>query len=126
MNRAAWAVAVALAAGSPAAWAVTQDNFHVRTAGDLVELCSASASDPMRVAALHFCEGYVVGAYQYYETQHAAEGRPTLVCYPKDGPSRDEFIQMYVTWARKNPQNMDERPIDSLFRFASAMWPCAK
>ena len=41
-------------------------------------------------------------------------------------PTRDEATAMFVNWARKNPQYMSERPVDSLMRFAAATWPCRK
>ncbi|MEJ0048735.1 MAG: Rap1a/Tai family immunity protein [Rhodospirillales bacterium] len=117
---------VALLAWPLAARAVTPDNFLIKTASDLVQLCSADAADPMRVAAIHFCEGFVVGAYQYHQAEHGASQVMDPVCYPANGPSRDQAIQMYVDWAQKNPQFLGERPVDSLFRFATATWPCGK
>ena len=126
MRRTALAVAVMLAACPVAARAATADDFLVRTTRDLVDLCSVDNSDPMHVAAIHFCQGFVVGAYQYYQAERAGPGKPALVCYPPSGPTRDEAIRMFVDWARKNPAYMSERPVDSLFRFGASMWPCAK
>lgn len=104
--------------------AVTQDSFHATTTADLVDLCSPAASDPMRVAAIHFCQGYFVGAAQYHQVASAATGAKPIACLPNPPPSRDEIVSMFVQWARANPQYMGERPINSLFRFAKATWPC--
>lgn len=119
-------IAALLALWSPASWALTQDNFLVRATSDLVELCSAPPSDQMRVAAIHFCEGFVVGANQYYMAERAGSGSPPLFCLPTPPPTRDEATAMFVSWARNNPQYMSERPVDSLMRFAVATWPCRK
>lgn len=124
MRRNASIVAAILLLSSPASRALTQDNFLVRATSDLVELCSPPPTDAMRVAALHFCEGFVVGANQYYLAERAGAGAPPLYCLPKPPPSRDDAVAMFVDWARKNPQYMGERPVDSLTRFAATVWPC--
>jgi hypothetical protein len=106
--------------------AVTQDNFLARTTADLVELCAAPEADPLRVAAVHFCEGYIVGVSQYSQAVSAAPGEPQLFCLPKPPPSRDDAVAMFVTWARRNANYMTERPVDTLMRFAGATWPCKR
>ncbi|HYZ24373.1 MAG TPA: Rap1a/Tai family immunity protein, partial [Rhodopila sp.] len=89
---AAWPVG-AMAVGTVA---VTQDNFHARTTGDLVALCDAPASDPMRVAAIHFCEGFMVGAYQYHEAERMGPKGQRLFCLPTSGVTLDQAIGMFV------------------------------
>ena len=51
----------------------TETNFQVMTTGDLVRLCEATPTDPTGIAALHFCHGFAVGAYQYHQIAAAAE-----------------------------------------------------
>lgn len=122
-------VIAGLAVWPLSARAVTPDNFLLRTTADLVELCSASETDPLRVAAIHFCEGYMVGAGQYHQAEHPAAqaaSDPPLYCMPNPAPSRDEIVRMFVAWARSHPQYMNERPIDSLLRFAAMTWPCRR
>lgn len=109
-----------------ASGAATEDNFNVRTSADLVALCSSPSSDEMHVAALHFCEGYVVGAAQYHNAQHAGSGTTPMYCLPNPPPSREAAIAMFVSWAQSNPQYMSERAVDSFIRFAAATWPCRK
>lgn len=108
------------------AGAVTQDNFLVRTTDDLVQLCSPGASDDLRIQAIHFCEGFVVGADQYYVAERAGTNAPRLFCAPTPSPSRDEVVRMFVDWARANPQYSSDRPADLLVRFGAATWPCGK
>src|SRR5208283_555830 len=54
----------AFAATAVAQAAPSEQNFMVRTTGDLAELCSdTSPTDPMMTAAVNFCQGYIVGVY---------------------------------------------------------------
>lgn len=127
MRWTSWLMTAAVTAAWPVgAMAVTQDNFHARTTGDLVALCDAPASDPMRVAAIHFCEGFMVGAYQYHEAERMGPKGQRLFCLPASGVTLDQAIGMFVSWAKDNPQYMQEKPVDSLTRFAMATWPCRK
>jgi hypothetical protein len=106
--------------------AVISDNFRVRSTADLVEICSVPASDSMYAAGISFCHGFAVGAYHYYVASISGpEGKP-FVCLPDPPPSRTEGMQMFVAWARENPQYMGEPPVETLFRWLSAKWPCPK
>jgi len=116
------AAGVALAA-LPAA-ATTVENFEAKTTRDLVELCGAGALDPRRTEAIHFCQGYMIGAWDYHQASHHGPTRKPLVCMPNPAPSRNEAAAMFVAWANENPQYMTERPVESLFRWAIAKWPC--
>ena len=108
------------------ALAATPEHFRVRSTADLVQICSTPANDPMLAAAISFCHGYAVGAYQYYRASVSGpEGRP-FVCLPDPPPSRTEGLQMFVAWARQNPQYMDEPAVEALFRWLATTWPCRK
>lgn len=119
------AAALLLAAGAASAQ-VTPQNFLLRTTSDLVALCGVSPADPNAAAAIHFCHGYYVGI------DHSAEilGRPfrgVLYC-PPDGLqlTRDQVLGMMVAYHRKNPQFASEAPVEGVFRWAAATWPCKK
>jgi hypothetical protein len=43
---------------------IAENDFLVRTTGDLVSLCASQPSDPLYTAAQNFCQGYAVGVYQ--------------------------------------------------------------
>jgi hypothetical protein len=109
---------------STRAGAVTQDDFLVRTTQNLIALCGAAPNDPLREKAIHFCHGYVVGAFHYYKATEASLGPAHIVCLPNPPPSRDEGIQNFVSWTNQNPQYMNEFPVETLFRFAATRWPC--
>ena len=126
MRRMILTLAIAFAAWPLLSEAVTRDNFLLRNTQDLVELCTAKDGDPLRDAAVGFCHGYGLGAFHYYLAQHAGpESRP-FVCLPNPAPSRTEGLQMFLAWARENPQYMSEPAVESLFKFMKTTWPCKK
>src|SRR5262245_20320679 len=106
--------------------AVDSDNFRVRSTADLVAICSTPASDSMYPAAIGFCHGYGVGAFHYYQASNAGPRARQFVCIPDPPPSRTEAMQMFVEWARENPQYMGDLPVETLFRWLAAKWPCSK
>ena len=108
------------------AGAVTEEDFKVKTTRNLLNLCTVSADDPQYKEAIHFCHGYLVGAYAYYMAEQSGEGSKPLVCLPDPPPSRNAAIAMFIDWARARPQYMDERPVDTEFRFLAENWPCKR
>jgi Rap1a immunity proteins len=107
--------------------AATSDHFRVRSTADLVEICSTPANDSLYPAAISFCHGYAVGAYHYYQaTVSGPEGKPFVCLPPAPPPTRTEGLQMFVAWARENPQHMGEPAVEALFRWLAAKWPCRK
>jgi Rap1a immunity proteins len=127
MCRSLCALMLVVAMGPMLAEAADSDKFRVRSTADLVEICSTPTSDSMYAAAISFCHGFGVGAYHYYHASVSGpQGRP-FVCIPDPPPpSRTEAMQMFVAWARENPQYMGEPPVETLFRWLVAKWPCAK
>jgi len=104
--------------------AVTEEDFLVKTTQDLVDLCTASKNDPLGNEAVHFCHGFLVGAYQYYLAANSGPDGKRLVCLPAHPPSRSEAIAMFIEWANDHPQYMDELPVETEFRFLIEKWPC--
>ena len=102
----------------------TAQDFTATTTADFVALCNASPSDPNYVAAIHFCEGFTVGAYQYYRAM-ANDPADRFVCLPNPEPSRDSVKASFVAWAQGNPAAMNEAPVDSFFRFLGETYPCS-
>jgi hypothetical protein len=115
---------IAAAAGPAAAVDVTAEDFTIRSAQDLLDLCTVSADDEEAVAAIHFCHGFASGAWHYYAAS-TGEGAKKFVCMPEPLPSRHDAVQLFVDWARRHPTNMQEPAVEALFRFLSEKWPCA-
>ena len=105
---------------------VTEQDFEGNTTQNLLNLCTASPSDPKYAEAIHFCQGYAVGAYHYYRSASTNDPLLQLVCFTEPKPSRNEAIQMFIAWAQKHPEYMNEVPVETEFRFLSEQWPCNK
>jgi hypothetical protein len=106
--------------------AVTDEDFTVKTTQNLLNLCAVSADDPRAKEAIQMCQGYLVGAYDYYVAENSGKDSMRLVCMPNPAPTRNEAVAMFVEWAKANQQYMNDRPVDTEFRFLSAKWPCKK
>jgi hypothetical protein len=104
----------------------SEANFQVTTTGDLVRLCEAAPTDPTGIAALHFCPGFAVGAYQYHQIAAAAEKKPPLFCEPNPRPSRNEAVTGFVSWATQNPAAMNTPPVEGIFRYLAQRYPCRR
>ena len=104
--------------------AVTAEDFQVRTTKELVDLCTVSPNDPLVKESIHFCHGYLVGAYNYYLAQASGPDSERLVCLPDPSPTRHQAISMFIEWVKAHPQYLNERPVETQFRFLVEKWPC--
>ena len=106
--------------------AVTEDMFQIRDTSDLVSLCSAGQTDPLYVAAIHFCQGFGSGAYGVASEYEAARSRTRMFCPPSADrrPSRNTAIAEFVQWANTRPDVMRLPATDGLLRFLSDRFPC--
>jgi Ssp1 endopeptidase immunity protein Rap1a len=106
--------------------AVTEDNFVVRNTGDLIELCSATQSDPLFTAASNFCHGFAVGVFRVLEEEERARRSRQLFCLPNPTPTRNEGIASFVQWAKANPNQMAQPAADGIAKFLSQQFPCPR
>ena len=102
----------------------TVEDFNLRSAEDLVDLCAVPESDPMAEAARGFCYGYLSGVGSYHNALNVGKNARPLYCLPEPRPSRADAAKMFVDWSRSHPQHLTEAPVDALIRFAVATWPC--
>ena len=117
-------VALACLAVPAAAHAqVTENNFLVRTAGDLATLCSAQSGDQMMTASVNFCQGYAVGVFQVLREVDDANRTP-LFCLPDPPPSRNEAITSFVQWVRASPDRTAQPAADGVAEFLSDQYAC--
>ncbi|WAK03848.1 Rap1a/Tai family immunity protein [Methylobacter sp. YRD-M1] len=103
---------------------VTNEDFVAQKTQNLINLCTASPQDPHYRDAIHFCHGYLVGAFHYYQAATADKRELKIFCAPEPKPSRNEAIDMFVSWAQRHPEYMNEMPVETEFRFLSEKWPC--
>ena len=116
--------------------AATKDNFLARDTQDIIELCQVSPNDPLYTQAIHFCHGYLVGAFHYQMVFYSRPGFSPLVCLPERnlsatetmaehvGMSRTKTIAEYVQWAQNNPDYLKEPAVDTLMKFLIDKYPC--
>jgi Rap1a immunity proteins len=126
MRRCAWIIGLAVCLWPFLTQGAVREEFLVRTTQDYVRVCSTNPNDPLYAAAIGFCHGFAVGAYQYYLAQTAGPLGTPSVCPPEPPPPRTETLSVFVAWAQTHPQYMGERPVDSLFRFLTEKWPCRR
>ncbi|HKD46745.1 MAG TPA: Rap1a/Tai family immunity protein [Rhizomicrobium sp.] len=105
--------------------AATTENFMAKTTADLIALCNTDPSQSNYIAAIHFCEGFATGAYQYYLSVAADSPTDRYVCLPNPPPSRDSVKAAFVAWAQANPDSLTQAPVDSLFRYLGTTYPCS-
>ncbi len=102
---------------------VAEENFLVRTTGDLVSLCASQPTDRLYTAAQNFCHGYAVGVYQTIEAQQSAL-QTRLFCPPAQMPTRNEAIARFVTWAQASPARLDTAPPEGIAAYLAERLPC--
>ena len=112
------------AVGAPNPSDPSETNFRVATTGDLVRLCEAEPTDPTGIAALHFCHGFAVGAYQYHQIVAAARTSRRCSASRTPRPTRNEAVAGFVSWANQNPKAMDTPPVEGIFRYLAQRYPC--
>lgn len=117
------ATAIGLASGFllllimvPGAKATGPDDFMLKSTEDFIDICETSQAETVYTAAVHFCHGYAVGVFQYYQTL-TAEGGGELVCLPDPRPTRTEAIKRFMAWAKSNPQYMSRPAAETIMRY---------
>ena len=100
------------------------EQYRVRNAEDLVALCGRDASAVDYVAAQNFCHGYTVGAFAYYRSVADADPDMKIVCVKQPHPERKKVIADFVAWSKARPALMNDRAVDTFFRFLAETFPC--
>jgi len=114
----------ALACLSLQAQAVTPEHFVVHNTQDIIDVCSTAQADPLYTAAIHFCQGYLVGAYHYQEALFSGPGIKPVVCFSDPKPSRNEGVAKFIEWAKAHPEYAQDRAVETFSKFLAETWPC--
>lgn len=110
---------------SPAG-AVTQNDFLLRNTADLVNLCSATSSDPLYTPGVNFCQGFVLGVVRVLDESDAAHRRRQMFCAPAQMPTRDQAVAAFVQWAKASPDRLSMPPTDAIATYLSQQYPCPR
>ena len=117
--RTAFLTAAALLLAGPAV-AAEEEDYLLKTAGNLAALCGA----PTDVSAIHMCHGFLVGVNRVFEAVGQGLGDP-LYCLPTDGSaSRDTIARDFAAWVAATPDAASMSPSDGLLRWVRATYPC--
>lgn len=122
-----WACGIALlgtAAASSPAPAATPENFGLRSASDLVAICSVAPTDEASSASVGFCHGFVVGVYRTLEELQAAQPGARIFCPTGAVATRSDAIAAYVSWVGARPDQLSKAPQDSIASYLAATHPC--
>lgn len=118
------AVASAAALSTPPAYAVNPSTLEVKNAAELVKLCTTPPNDPNYAEAIHFCHGYLVGAYHYYESLAEQPMYQALFCPDNPKPTRDIVVNGFVEWSKAHPQYNKDKAVTVFFKYLIDKWPC--
>jgi len=100
--------------------AAQQISFHVRTAGDLADLCAPPANAPGTDAKLNYCDGFAQGAVAL-QLKLAGDKKP--FCIPPGTGRRATMVQ-FSEWVRALPAHRGLEATDGLFQFLGERFPC--
>ncbi|MFV0474264.1 MAG: Rap1a/Tai family immunity protein [Pikeienuella sp.] len=118
-------VAAAATLMAPGAAMAEEADFLVATGADLAALCSAAPADADYAAAIHMCQGFIVGVDQFHTAVMQDEAGAGIYCLPPAGaPSRDEAAASFAAWVAETPRAGDLRAVEALVRWAAAVYPC--
>lgn len=119
MKRLLVLAALAAAAAAPSQ-AAQEADFRLETAGNLAALCAA----PDDLAAIHMCQGYLVGVNQMHDAVGAALDK-RVYCLPDDGSvSRNTAARDFAAWIAATPAAAGMSAHDGLLEWARNTYPC--
>jgi hypothetical protein len=99
------------------------EDFTLKTAEDLLDICTIETSHADYAIATAFCLGFFEGASHYDDAISVLETHVDIVCSP-DGTTRSEAVTVFLEHQQANPQYGAEAPIDAVFRALVVEWPC--
>jgi Rap1a immunity proteins len=120
-------LALAVALAPLTSWAQTDGytlvDYQLRTSGDLLDICALDSSHVNYWEARGFCLGYFAGGIDLHDALAVTQDVPRIAC-PAGGVTRDDVVEAFVAYAQANPEHLDERPMDTVFRAVADRWPC--
>lgn len=99
------------------------EDYTLKTARDLVDICTIATGHPDHDIARAFCYGFFEGATHYDDAIAGTPAYVDIVCSP-EGTTRTEAVMAFAAFMKANPQHGAEKPIDAVFRGLSDKWPC--
>jgi hypothetical protein len=109
-----------LAALSLPAVAAEEDDYLIESGEDLADICD----EPGNAAAIHMCQGYLIGVHQMHAAIVEALG-VEVYCIPADaGVTRTKVAADFSAWVAANPAMADLSAREALLTWARQTYPC--
>ena len=122
---AGWLVSGQLRAETVLTDGYTLEDFNLRTAADLVDVCTVEHGHHHYETARAFCYGFFEGATHYHDTISISPSYQRIVCNPQE-TTRTDAVEIFAAYIQANPQYASEAPIDAIFRALVDKWPCGE
>jgi hypothetical protein len=97
-------------------------DFSLKNAQDLADLCDAQSGDELYAEAKQFCYGFLSGVVHFHDALAAGPRFGRIVC-PAGKVTRDDAVAMFVAWAKAHPdQASTMNPAEALVKAAVEKW----
>lgn len=100
------------------------DDFTVDTGQDLLDVCTVAEDDVSYWEAQAFCFGYFQGGADFHQALVSGPGFSPIAC-PPDGVTIRDAVAVFVTHGRAHPEELEQGPMDLVFRAVAQEWPCS-
>lgn len=105
--------------------AAEREDFMIDTTADLADLCGADPAEENFVAAVHMCQGYLLGVHHFHAAMTAAveEG---LYCFERASPrpTRDQVMADFAGWVDRHPEVAQTEALEGVLTWAAEIYPC--
>jgi hypothetical protein len=100
-------------------------DFDLKNAQDLADLCDAKPGAELYAEAKQFCYGFLSGVVHFHDALAAGPRFGRIVC-PEGKVTRDDGVAMFVAWAKAHPGEASTmNPAEALVKAALDKWgPC--
>lgn len=118
------ALALMMSASAFNTQALTVADFdYIESTAKLARLCGPADTEPLADEAHIFCLGYIAAAIAYHDEVAKSPEMNRIACSGGEA-TREDVLEVFISWAAKNPQYANTPPIEGLLRAAAAKWPC--
>jgi len=118
------ALALGLAPGSAGAAEVVLEDLTLANGRHLMNLCAADREDHLFLVARSMCTAFILGAGGAHDFL-TRDTKAALYCKP-GGMELNDAIDIYLRWARENPDGLDRAPVESLYAALNQALACER
>jgi Rap1a immunity proteins len=100
-------------------------DFDLKNAQDLADLCGAEPGDEIYAEAKQFCYGFLSGVVHFHDALAAGPKGHRIVC-PEGKVTRDDGATIVAAWATAHPNEASTTdPAEAVVKAALEKWgPC--